>query len=245
MSSPASAAAKPLAIVTGSSRGLGLAIATKLHEKGFDVAGIARSDPSPAQKKCLSHCYKCDLSQPEQLETLFHSSLKKELKCRDRIVLVNNAGSLDPIGPTSLFGDDAMGAVASLDATIRLNVTSPIWLSGAVLREADAEAAVRIINISSGAADNAYPGWNAYCSSKAALRMSGQVLAVDASEFDELKGRDVRVFDYAPVSRLKIMLYASLIHSCIAHHHSLTCTVLIFALCLVFIFRLSAFKGCC
>ena len=215
MSSPASAAAaKPLAIVTGSSRGLGLAIVTKLHEKGFDVAGIARSDPPPAQKKCLSHCYQCDLSQPEQLEMLFHSSLKKDLKSRDRIVLVNNAGRLDPIGPTSLFGGDAMGAVASLDATIRLNVTSPMWLSGAVLREADAEAAVRIINISSGAADNAYPGWNAYCSSKAALRMSGQVLAVDISEFDELKGRDVRVFDYAPVSRLKIMVYASLIHSC-------------------------------
>lgn len=112
---------------------------------------------------------------------------------------MNNAGSLGPIGPSSLFGDDAEGSIRRLDATIRLNVTTPMWLSGAVLREASNEAAVRIINISSGAAGNAYPGWATYCTSKAALRMSGQVLAVDSEEFDELKGRDIRVFDYAPV----------------------------------------------
>ena len=202
LSSSASAAAKPLAIVSGCSRGLGLAIATKLHEKGFDILGVSRSDPPPAQKEMMTHCYNCDLSQPKEVETLFHSNIKGQMAGRDRVVLVNNAGSLGPIGPTSLFGDDAEGSIRRLDATIRLNVTTPMWLSGAVLREARDKAAVRIINISSGAAGNAYPGWATYCTSKAALRMSGQVLAVDTEEFDELKGRDVRVLDYAPVSSL-------------------------------------------
>ena len=196
----AAATRKPLAIVSGCSRGLGLAIATKLHEKGFDILGVSRSDPPPAQKEIMSHCYSCDLSQPEEVETLFHSNIKGHMVGRDRVVLVNNAGSLGPIGPTSLFGDDAEGSIRRLDATIRLNVTTPMWLSGAVLREANDESTVRIINISSGAAGNAYPGWATYCTSKAALRMAGQVLAVDTEEFDELKGRDIRVFDYAPVS---------------------------------------------
>jgi benzil reductase ((S)-benzoin forming) len=204
--SASAAAPKPLAIVSGCSRGLGLAIAKKLHEKGFDVLGVARSDPP--HKDTMNHCYNCDLSQPEQVEKLFHNNIKGHMAGRDRVVLVNNAGSLGPIGPTSLFGDDAEGSVRRLDATIRLNVTTPMWLSGAVLREAGEEAAVRIINISSGAAGNAYPGWSAYCTSKAALRMSGQVLAVDAAEFDELKGRDVRVFDYAPVSQVAL-------HACV------------------------------
>ena len=195
----AAASARPLAIVSGCSRGLGLAIVTKLHEKGFDILGVSRSAPPPAQKEIMSHCYSCDLSQPEQVETLFHSNIKGHMAGRDRVVLVNNAGSLGPIGPSSLFGDDAEGSIRRLDATLRLNVTTPMWLSGAVLREASEEVAVRIINISSGAAGSAYPGWATYCTSKAALRMSGQVLAVDSEEFDELKGRDIRVFDYAPV----------------------------------------------
>ena len=221
----AAAASQPFAIVTGCTRGLGRAVATSLRSNGFVVAGIARSasdghigdDRGPDGTTASYNEYKCDLSQPQQLESLFHAKLAAQIRGRkNRIVLVNNAGTLDPVGPTSMFGDNSrggssisssndggsegVGSVGRIDQAIRLNVTSPMWLSGAVVRTADAAAAVRIINISSGAADNPYPGWATYCTSKAGLRMSGQVLAADVGEFDELKGRDVRVYDYAPVS---------------------------------------------
>lgn len=215
-STTAAAASKPFAIVTGCTRGLGLAIATSLRSNGFVVAGIARSAAEGGGT--LSYCeYKCDLSQPRQLEELFHSKLAAQIRGRNRVVLVNNAGTLGPVGPTSMFGsttrssrprgesssdndNQGIGSISRIDEAMRLNVTSPMWLSGAVLRSADAAATVRIINISSGAADNPYPGWATYCTSKAGFRMSGRVLAVDVGEFDELKGRDVRVYDYAPVS---------------------------------------------
>jgi NAD(P)-dependent dehydrogenase (short-subunit alcohol dehydrogenase family) len=42
---------------------------------------------------------------------------------------------------------------------------------------------LRIVNVSSGAATRAYAGWSAYCATKAALRMAGQVVAVEADAY--------------------------------------------------------------
>ena len=50
----------------------------------------------------------------------------------------------------------------------------------------------------SGAAVNPYPGWAAYCAGKAALRMAGQVLGLEAAEVPALAGRDLAVVAYPP-----------------------------------------------
>ena len=63
-----------------------------------------------------------------------------------------------------------------------MNAAAPAWLMGFVLRHAPADAAIRIVNVSSGAAVRGFGGVMAYCASKAALRMIGMVAA---AEFDE------------------------------------------------------------
>jgi NAD(P)-dependent dehydrogenase (short-subunit alcohol dehydrogenase family) len=79
-----------------------------------------------------------------------------------------------------------------------INAAVPIWLTGWFLRATSRDADVRIVEISSGAATSAYPGWPLYCASKAALRMAGEVLAVEAREVAALQGRRVGVLSYAP-----------------------------------------------
>lgn len=184
------AGAKPLAIVTGATRGLGHAIATALVGNGFEVAGIGRSEIKDAPFELLQ----CDFSQPSGVEALFQSSLAHRIKGRTRVVLVNNAGTLGPVGSTASEASDA----ARLDEAIRINLTCPMLLTSAVIREADASAAVRIINISSGAAGRPISGWSTYCASKAALRMAGRVVAADLEAYPELQGRDIRILDYSP-----------------------------------------------
>lgn len=188
-----SAALKPLAIVTGATRGLGFAIATKLLDEGFEVVGIGRSVPSPTPPFAL---HRCDLSHPAAVESLFDSALKGMIGGRPRVVLVNNAGTLGAVG--SVRNIRGSGSIAELDASVRLNSTVPMYLCGALLAAAPASTIVRIVNISSGAADSPYPGWSTYCSTKCALRMFGRVLAAELAEYPELSGRDIRVLDYAP-----------------------------------------------
>jgi NAD(P)-dependent dehydrogenase (short-subunit alcohol dehydrogenase family) len=60
-----------------------------------------------------------------------------------------------------------------------VNVVAPMWLMGCVVRHAPVDAALRIVNVSSGAAVRAFPGLAAYSASKAALRMAGMVLAAE------------------------------------------------------------------
>lgn len=73
-------------------------------------------------------------------------------------------------------------------------------MMGAVLSNAPHEAAVRIVNLSSGAAVQAFPGLSAYSSSKAALRMAGMVLAteLDSAERAGAVPADVAILSYEP-----------------------------------------------
>lgn len=181
-----------LAIVTGTSRGIGRAVVTALLERGFDVVGVARSAPDGLADARYTH-FTCDLSDLAAVERLFEAELPAvaELTGRGRIALVNNAGMLDVESVPS-------ARLEHLDRSLRINVAVPIYLHGWLCRSAPADAKLRIVDVSSGAADNAYPGWVAYCSSKAALDMAGRVLAAELEEVPSLQGRDLSLVSYAP-----------------------------------------------
>jgi NAD(P)-dependent dehydrogenase (short-subunit alcohol dehydrogenase family) len=110
---------------------------------------------------------------------------------RARIGLVNNAAALD-------IESIASARLEHLDRSLRVNVAIPVFLHGWLCRRAPRTAVLRIVDVSSGAADSAYPGWVAYCASKAALDMAGRVLAVELAEVPALQGRDLAVVSYAP-----------------------------------------------
>ncbi|MEZ6018310.1 MAG: SDR family NAD(P)-dependent oxidoreductase [Planctomycetota bacterium] len=181
-----------IALVTGTSRGLGTAIAHALLSEGWRVHGVSRSQAPTAlgsSERYVHHVQ--DLSEARGAEEWFEGSFVRAAGAPRRVALINNAGRLAPL--RGIHATHAREWVQNLT----LNVAVPAWLMGACATQFP-DAALRIVNLSSGAATSAYPGWGAYCASKAALRMAGQVFAAEAEELPAHAGRDVRVVDYAP-----------------------------------------------
>ncbi|HEV2703007.1 MAG TPA: SDR family NAD(P)-dependent oxidoreductase [Steroidobacteraceae bacterium] len=155
-------------IVTGGSRGLGLAIALALTAQGYRVIAIARSQSaellagieSAAQAGSGSLTFRsCDLSRTSELAK-FVGTLRKEFG--PIYGLVNNAG-LGTAGVLSLMPDD------EIEALVRLNTIAPLLVTKYVLRSMMVEKAGRIINMASIVATNGYSGLSAYSATKAAL----------------------------------------------------------------------------
>ncbi len=183
--------ADKLAFVTGTSRGLGRAVAQSLLEHGWRVRGCARESASDELMEHERYAHqRVDLADARAVER-WCSSWAGELGFA-HVALVNNAGSIEPMGSLT-----AATASALADA-LALNVAAPMALMGQLVRHAPRAARVRIVNVSSGAAGKAVPGWAAYCAAKAALAMASEAFALELAELDEHRDRDVAVCSFAP-----------------------------------------------
>ncbi len=162
-------------LVTGTSSGIGKPTAEELLNRGWDVIGIARREVNIHHNNYIH--LKCDLSKTKHLETIVNESLKLKLnkKKYQRVALVNNAA-----GTGELLKIEHLIPEKLMDLYV-LNVITPIWLIGFFLKNRPQQSKLRVINISTGAARNAYPGMSAYCGTKAALLMSGKVFASENS----------------------------------------------------------------
>ena len=151
-------------LVTGASRGLGLAIARQLANDGFRVIAVARS-PSPALDALMAERQgriefrTCDLAQLEGL-----AAFVRQLRAETGPIwgLVNNAG----LGTSGLL---ANMSVSQIEGLIRLNTTSPIMLTKFVARGMMAEGEGRIVNMSSIVASTGFNGLSVYSATKASL----------------------------------------------------------------------------
>ena len=172
-----------LAIVTGTSSGIGAAVAKELLEHGWQVIGVARRTPDFAAGSYRHIAL--DLAEVDRATATIEREVGARLAERawQRIGLVNNA-ALAPAGRVQKL--DA----GELARAYAVNTVMPLWLMGFVLRRRPEGAQVRVVNISSGAAQRPFPGLSIYCSSKAALRMAGMVVAAEVE--------DVGVFSYEP-----------------------------------------------
>jgi 3-oxoacyl-[acyl-carrier protein] reductase len=148
-------------LVTGASRGIGLAIARKLAGAGYNVIAVARGESEKlreAAKEGNLRFRACDLSDVEAIPA-FVKSVRNEYGAI--YGLVNNAG----IGTEGLL---AAMHNSDIEALVRLNVLSPVILTKYVVRHMMADGEGRIVNISSIIAATGYNGLSVYGATKAA-----------------------------------------------------------------------------
>lgn len=172
--------------VTGSSKGLGLAITNLLlQEPDVEVTGISRNnslvhDRYEYIQLNLEDVY--DLAK--QADGLFNG-----LSDFEEIILINNAGYLGDI--------QYLGEIDHQEfiKVMNVNVTAPAILMNAFIRNfGNTDAKKVIVNIGSGAGRHPYDGWGAYCSSKAALDMLSEVADLE----NDLRRKGFRIVSLAP-----------------------------------------------
>ncbi|WP_026075675.1 SDR family oxidoreductase [Noviherbaspirillum massiliense] len=176
------------AILTGHTRGLGAAIAQELLARNIAVLGVARKRNAELEKNfpALLQQAEVDLADSSALaHWLAGGALQGFMAGSKEILLVNNAGIVQPVGPI-----DTQDPVTIAQA-VSLNVAAPLMLAGAVAAANRGTGGLRILHVSSGAARNAYPGWSVYCATKAALDHHARAVVLD-------KTPNVRICSLAP-----------------------------------------------
>jgi 3-oxoacyl-[acyl-carrier protein] reductase len=154
-------------LVTGGSRGIGLAISRRLAAAGYHVIAVARRESDELknaieeaikQGRGVLHFRAFDLNDVEAIP-----SFVKELRDEFGAIygLVNNAG----IGTEGLL---ATMHNSEIEALLRLNILAPVILTKYVVRHMMADGAGRIINMSSIIASTGYNGLSVYGATKAA-----------------------------------------------------------------------------
>jgi NAD(P)-dependent dehydrogenase (short-subunit alcohol dehydrogenase family) len=164
----------PVAIITGASRGLGLALATGLAENGWQLVIDARGGTALAGARDQLGgdvlAVPGDITDPAHRAAL--RTAATELGGAD--LLVNNAGILGPSPQPALAGYP----LDVLRQVYEVNVLAPLALTQLVLPGLR-ERHGAVVNITSDAAAEAYPGWGGYGSAKAAIEQVSRVLAAE------------------------------------------------------------------
>jgi NAD(P)-dependent dehydrogenase (short-subunit alcohol dehydrogenase family) len=168
------------ALITGASKGLGLALARALAKRGWNLIITARDKEQLQSARNelaqLTHVAAIagDVTDPAHRASLAilargHSGLD---------AIINNAGALGPSPQPSLMEYP----LDNLENVLRTNVVAPLGVIQALKDQLKPGA--RVINVTSDAGVNAYAGWGGYGSSKAALE---QLSAILSAENPELK----------------------------------------------------------
>ncbi|HKZ21321.1 MAG TPA: SDR family oxidoreductase [Acidimicrobiia bacterium] len=166
-----------VAIITGASRGLGLALARRLAHDAYRLVIDARGLDDLEQTRAeLAELTKV-VAVPGDVSEADHRRRLVEAADGQLNLLVNNASILGPSPQPAL----AEYPLDILEQVYRTNVIAPlgmIQLALPLLRQSQGT----VINITSDAALEAYEGWGGYGSSKAALEQMSRILAAEESQ---------------------------------------------------------------
>ncbi|EEL81098.1 (S)-benzoin forming benzil reductase [Bacillus paramobilis] len=182
-------------IVTGTSQGLGEAIAAQLLEENTSIISISRRENKELTRLAEQYNSNCvfhslDLQDVHNLEINFNeiiSTIPEDTV--SSIHLINNAGTLAPMQPIEKAESEL------LITNVQINLLAPMILTSTFMKHTkDWKVDKRVINISSGAGKNPYFGWGAYCTTKAGVNMFTQCVATEEAE----KEYPVKIVAFAP-----------------------------------------------
>lgn len=167
------------ALITGASRGLGLALARALAQKGWTLLLDARgADALEAARRELAGFTEVIAIPGDVTDTAHRQALVEAAHSLSGLnVVINNASILGPSPQPNLLNYP----LDVLEQVYRANVFAPLALLQAISPELRPGA--RILNVTSDAGLEAYPGWGGYGSSKAALEQLSAILAVENPEW--------------------------------------------------------------
>lgn len=163
-------------IITGISRGLGKAFFDYYNKQAVFLVSIARTllpYQEEAAKEPRRYFLRQDLSC---LDDFFLEKIEKVLQEimieeEQEVIFINNAGVVEPIGSIGNLNND------TLRNAVGVNVLAPMLLINQFIKLSKQKRfKLKIINISSGAANYPIVGWSGYCSTKAAVKMFLAVL---------------------------------------------------------------------
>jgi NAD(P)-dependent dehydrogenase (short-subunit alcohol dehydrogenase family) len=173
-------ASRHLTILTGASRGMGLAMAGQLLAAGHDLLCISRKTNDALAAQAAAAGRQCeqwpqDLARPDaaaaRLETWLQAQQGDTVAS---VTLINNAGLIPRIAPI-----DAIPAAQIADA-MRVDLEAPMLLTAAFLRGTAGWLAVRkILNISSGLGRTPMAAQAVYCAAKAGMDHFSRCVALE------------------------------------------------------------------
>ncbi len=178
-------------LVTGSSRGIGRAIAQRLAQTGWSVAihyTSTESEAAQTEKLLGSACsgvYRADLSHPSKAHLLFDAALADG----PIHAIVNNAGVYMPL---DFLQSGSAAFSANFHRTFAVNFESPVALMRASAKHFETNGGGKILNVASRVGFRGEGGAGLYAASKAALINLTRSLAV------ELAPKNIQLFGIAP-----------------------------------------------
>lgn len=187
---------KNVYIITGTSRGIGEAIARKLLAEGNILYCISRNSNPRLAVEAEVKGWKFNDLQLDLIQTNEVSGLMRDIfrevdeKATAQIVLINNAGVINPIRE---IGSNERDEAVIRNVTV--NLTAAMLVTDAFVRETDGWSCPRkVLNMSTGAARRPIAGWSAYCASKAGLEMYAHSLVLEQAG----KSNPVKVVSFSP-----------------------------------------------
>ena len=169
-----------LTILTGASRGMGLAMARQMLRPGHTLLCISRTAHATLPQEaatlgCTLEQWDQDLAQPEQAAERLRAWLQRApVGLFASATLINNAGVIPPIAPLSA------SAPAGLAMALRVGLEAPMLLCAAFLGATEDWGVPRkVLNISSGLGRRPMASQAAYCAAKAGMDHFTRCMALD------------------------------------------------------------------